>query len=116
VLQVFFAPDVTDREWMVVIQKESRSKRQEGEDCNVVLGAPGRAMQSMRVDDILHSPELYEAEVNEAYVRVIDADREPTNNRRQFEHYDWVDDDDDEDVRAVVDDDWDDLEGEDLGV
>jgi hypothetical protein len=41
-MQVYFAPDPADRDWKVVLQKESQSRKEEAEKYDSVIEAPGR--------------------------------------------------------------------------
>jgi hypothetical protein len=106
-MQVFFAPNATDTEWKVVLQKESRSKREEAEQFDGVLGAPGRPLPSTMGDD--GSPFRWTAteadEVDGAHVRMVDAEREGTSHPIQLGDCDWIDDDDDDDEDGREDDD-----------
>lgn len=53
-MQVFFAPDPADTDWKVVLQKESRSRREEAEKYDGVIGALGRtAFSTSGEDDVL---------------------------------------------------------------
>jgi hypothetical protein len=117
-MQVFFAPTFGDSQWKVVLQKEARSKREEGDAYDGVLGAPGRElnMTSGNAAPGASSTTADAEEIHEAHVRLVDAERDEGRNRRHFEDYDWVDDDDNDDVREVDDDDWEELDRDDLGL
>jgi hypothetical protein len=46
-MQILFAPAAKDRDWKVVLQKESHSKREVVEDFDYVLGASRRSLNSI---------------------------------------------------------------------
>jgi hypothetical protein len=50
-----------------------------------------------------------------AHMRLVDVEKEVQSNRQQFEDYDWVDDDIEEDIREADDNEWKDLEGDEWG-
>jgi hypothetical protein len=98
-VQVFFAPNLVDRAWKVVLQKEQRSRRVEAGVPDVTLGAAGR-----------NAPARYEGEdqregaiptttglgvgeeVPFADIQMLEANMEPENAPQQYTDLDFVDD------------------------
>jgi hypothetical protein len=70
--QIFFAPDTAEREWTVVIKKESRSRKGDWEEFDGILGAVGRCFDPIGGPNAQHSMQLCDEgeEINEAHVRV----------------------------------------------
>jgi hypothetical protein len=117
-VQVFFAPNVTDTEWKVVLHKEARSRREGGEEYKGVLGAPRLDMHSV-VAEGTDEASIFDGKaevVNTAHVRLVKAEREDASGHHRLRDCDWVDDDNDDDLREFQDDDWEEVEADEIAM
>jgi hypothetical protein len=89
----------------------------EAEDFDGILGAVGQHVDSSIAPLGRSSAEraMEAEEVIGAHMRLVDVEKEVQSNRQQFEDYDWVDDDIEEDIREADDNEWKDLEGDEWG-